>query len=178
MKIPRHCLTNSPCTLLSAPPAAKLPVLPPPWLFVQTKTSASKAVLVTWDQGLGLHSGGQAWLLQTWTWVGVLTGQRECSTASSFWKGFFCTHRILRLCWPPAQDLLHVLHSPGNQLSEGTKITSCRVKAWQYHSSRYWERLNHLGKASDPFYYQSGPRPLTVLLWLLDQTPIGRASML
>lgn len=141
-------------------------------VFHADQNQASKSVLVTWDQGPGLHSGGQAWLLQTWTWVGVLTGQRECSTASSFWKGFFCTHRILRLCWPPAQDLLHVLHSPGNQLSERPKITSCKVMASQYYSSSYWTRLNHLGRASDPFYNQSGT-PTNFLYGCWIRHPLG-----
>lgn len=102
---------------------------------------------VTWDQGPALHSGGQAWLLQTWTWVGVLTGQREWSTAASFWKGFFWTHWTFRLCWPLAHGLLHTLHSPGFQLSVKNKITSSETLAHHFQSS-YCKKINHPMKES------------------------------
>lgn len=83
---------------------------------------------LTWDQGPVLHSGGQSLLLHICTWAGVLTGQRECATTSSFWKDFFWTHWIKRLCCPPPQDLLHVLHSPVDQLKrENTLIYYQRI---------------------------------------------------
>lgn len=96
---------------------------------------------VTWDQGPEIHSGGQAWLLQACTWVGVLTGQRECSTAASFWKGCFWTHCIFRLCWPPAHGRLHTLHSPGFQLSGKSKITSNEAQTWLVPSKAVTAKL-------------------------------------
>lgn len=118
------------------------PIFLSPSFSMGNESSDSKPLPLTWDQGPGLHSGGQAWLLQTWTWVGVLTGQRECNTASSFWKGFFWTHWTFRLCWPPAHDRLHTLHSPGFQLSVKDRITSgeAKTKDHQFQSS-YCERV-------------------------------------
>lgn len=37
----------------------------------------------TCDQDPVLHSGGQTWVWQGWTWAGEMTGQRECATTSS-----------------------------------------------------------------------------------------------
>lgn len=74
---------------------------------------------ITWDQGPGFHSGGQSWLLHTCICAGVLTGHREWATTSSLWKVLFWTHSTWRLCCPPPQVLLHMLHSPADQLKGG-----------------------------------------------------------
>lgn len=72
----------------------------------------------------------------------MLTGQRECRTASSSWKGFFWVHCTFRLCWPPAQDLLQALHSPGFQLSGRDGVTSGEAKTLHHRcQSSYCERL-------------------------------------
>lgn len=125
------------------------PIFLPLSLSSRNKTRDSKCRPVTCDHGPRLHCGGQAWLLQACTCVGVLTGQRECTTASSFWKAFFCTHWILRLCCPPAHDLLHSLHSPGFQLAVKNKITCDEAEALA-HPFRSTD-VSHPMKAFDRF---------------------------